>query len=269
MDETQAKKSGSEILAIQRQEADTELDRPALALALSGLSAGLDVGFSLLLMAVFSHLLVDSPAPLRDVAVALSYSVGFLFVVLGRSELFTEHTTMDILPVLNGQKKLASLARLWVIVFCANLVGAALFGAAAAFIGPALKIFPAPVLGEIARPIVDYSAGVLFASGIFAGWLMGLMGWLVAACKDTIGQIVVVILVAGCIGMCHFHHCIEGSVQVFGAIFAGESIAWADYLHFLVFASLGNAVGGIVFVGLIKHGHIVYAKEQLDGGRTS
>jgi len=261
MEEEQAKKSAPEILAIQRQEAETELDRPALALALSGLSAGLDVGFSLLLMAVLSHLLVDSPPAAREVAVAFSYSVGFLFVVLGRSELFTEHTTMDILPVLNGRKKLGSLARLWIIVFAANLLGAAAFAWAAATIGPVLGIFPASVLGEIAKHVVNFPAGVLFASGVFAGWLMGLLGWLVAASKDTISQIVVVILVTGCIGLCHFHHCIVGSVEVLSAIFAGQAIAWSDYLHFLLFATLGNAVGGTVFVGLLKHGHIAYAKD--------
>jgi formate/nitrite transporter FocA (FNT family) len=260
MEEKQAKKTGPEILALQREEASAELERPVLALALSGLSAGLDVGFSVLVMAVLAHLLADSAQPVHEIALALGYSIGFLFVILGRSELFSEHTTMDILPVLNGDKKLSSLVRLWATVFCANLVGALAFAWAVARIGPALGIFPASVLGELARPLVEPEGSVLFSSAIFAGWMMGLLGWLISAAKDTISQIFMVFLVTGSIGLCHFHHCIAGSVDVLAAMFAGQDIHWSDYLHFLVFSTLGNAVGGVVFVALLKHGHIAYAK---------
>ncbi|MBS2038253.1 formate/nitrite transporter family protein [bacterium] len=262
MSDEQAKKTGEEILAVQRQEARTEMERPALGLALSGLSAGLDVGFSLLVIAVLSSLLGESSRPIRELACSLGYSIGFLFVILGRSELFSEHTTMDILPVLNGEKSLLSLVRLWVIVFCSNLVGATAFAWAAAGIGPALGIFPSSILEDLARPLVSFPSGVLFASSVFAGWLMGLLGWLVAASKETISQILIVVLVTGCIGLCHFHHCIAGSVDVLAAIFAGESIGWGDFLHFLTFTTLGNALGGAIFVALIKHGHIAFAEKK-------
>lgn len=162
MEDKQAKKTAPEILALQREEASAELERPVLALALSGLSAGLDVGFSVLVMAVLAHLLADSSEPVREVALALGYSIGFLFVILGRSELFTEHTAMDILPVLSGQQKLATLARLWVTVFCANLVGATAFAWAVARIGPALGIFTPAVLGEMAKRMVEPGTAVLF-----------------------------------------------------------------------------------------------------------
>ncbi|MFN8606985.1 MAG: formate/nitrite transporter family protein [Vulcanimicrobiota bacterium] len=262
MADEQAKKTGEEILAVQRQEASTEMERPALGLALSGLSAGLDLGFSFLIIAVLAGLLAETPRPVREIACSFGYSIGFLFVILGRSELFSEHTTMDILPVLNGEKTLKSLARLWVIVFASNLVGAAAFAGAAASLGPSLGLFTPSVLEELARPMVCYPAGVLFASSIFAGWLMGLLGWLVAASKETVSQILIVFLVTGCIGLCHFHHCIAGAVDVLAAIFAGGAISWGGFCHFLTFTTLGNAVGGAIFVALIKHGHIAFAETK-------
>src|SRR3954451_3044355 len=71
----------------------TELERPAPALLLSGLSAGLDVSLSLLLMAGMRTLTGDAlPRPAPEILVALMFAAGFVFVVLGRSELFTEHT---------------------------------------------------------------------------------------------------------------------------------------------------------------------------------
>lgn len=262
MSTEQAKKTGEEILATQRKEASTEMERPALGLALSGLSAGLDLGFSLLVMAVLSTLLQESSRPVQELARSFGYSIGFLFVILGRSELFSEHTTMDILPVLNGEKAPGHLARLWLIVFSSNMLGALAFAWAAARIGPALGIFSAEVLEELARPLISFPTGVLLASSIFAGWLMGLLGWLVAASKDTISQIMILFLVTGSIGLCHFHHCIAGSVDVLAAMFAGAPISWSEFFHLLTFTTLGNAIGGAIFVALIKHGHIAYAENQ-------
>src|SRR6476661_2218086 len=78
----------------------TELERPAMALLLSGLSAGLDVSLGLLLMAVV-RTLTDGvlSKPVSEILIALTYASGFLFVILGRTELFTEHTTLAVLPV--------------------------------------------------------------------------------------------------------------------------------------------------------------------------
>jgi formate/nitrite transporter FocA (FNT family) len=45
-----------------------------------------------------------------------SDSSGFLFVILGRSELFTEHTTLAVLPVLDGRASLRQLGRLWGLI---------------------------------------------------------------------------------------------------------------------------------------------------------
>ena len=91
----------------------TELERPASGLFLSGLSAGLDVSLSLLLMAAMRTLTAgELPHVVSEILVANMYSAGFLFVVLGRSELFTEHTSVAVLPVLDGRATLAQLGRL-------------------------------------------------------------------------------------------------------------------------------------------------------------
>ena len=84
-----------------------------------------------------------------------------------------------------------------------------------------------------------------------AGWLMGLLSWLVAAGRDTISQVVLVWMVTAAIGLGHFHHAIAGSVEVLAGIFVGGATL-GDYGHFLLWATLGNIVGGPVFVAMIK-----------------
>jgi formate/nitrite transporter FocA (FNT family) len=94
--------------------------------AACALSAGLDIGFSLFLMAVMATLIAGTlPRPVTELLVANLDAVGFLFVVLGRSELFTEQTT---LPVLDGKASVGALARTWGVVYAGNLLGAAFAG---------------------------------------------------------------------------------------------------------------------------------------------
>ncbi|HEY4561537.1 MAG TPA: formate/nitrite transporter family protein [Thermoanaerobaculia bacterium] len=234
----------------------TELERASPALLLSGLSAGLDVSLSLLLMAVMKTLTQDQPRVVSEILVAMMYAAGFLFVVLGRSELFTEHTTLAVLPVLDGRASLAQLGRLWGLIYVANQAGAAAFAAFLAFLGPRLGVIEPRVFGEIASGLVAPPGWVILLSAVLAGWLMGLLTWLVAASRDTIGQIFIVSLVTTAIGIAHLHHAVVGAAEVLAGVFSGQGATWPDFAKFLLWATLGNILGGVFFVALIKFGHI-------------
>ena len=98
--------------------------RPARGLLLSGVSAGLDLGFSLLMMGIALTIVTqDAVHPLvQRLLLATAYSVGFLFVNLGRSELFTEHTTLMVFPVLHRTRTVGALLRSWALVYAGNLI---------------------------------------------------------------------------------------------------------------------------------------------------
>lgn len=264
IDAIDPRKPAQRILEHEISEGLAEMERSTQGLFFAALSAGLDIGFSFLLMAtVYTRMSGEIPTSLVDIFVAIAYTLGFIFVVLGRSELFTEHTTLAALPVLNRRKSLGALGRLWGTVYVANLLGTAIFAALFVNIGPALGIVEMKVFGEIARKVVEHDWWVILLSGTLAGWMMGLLSWLVAAGRDTISQIVVIFLVTAAIGYAHLHHSIVGSAEVLGGIFAGQGITWGHYFYFLLWATLGNSIGGVVFVALIKYGHIVYGNEEL------
>jgi formate/nitrite transporter FocA (FNT family) len=261
-EETEPKKPSRQILHHEIAEGVDALDRSAGGLFISGLSAGLDIGFSLFLMAAVTTLVgAEFGKPALVFLVANMYAVGFVFVVLGRSELFTEQTTLAVLPVLSGHARPAALVRLWVVVYAANLVGAAAFAALAVLIGPALGVIREHVFTDIARAVTAHPGPVIFGSAVLAGWLMGLLSWLVAASRDTISQIVLVWLIATVIGLAQLHHVVVGSVEVLAGVFAGPDVTAADYGHFLLWTTLGNIVGGSVFVALIKYSHAIRQKQ--------
>ena len=191
------------------------------------------------------------------------YAVGFIIVVLGRSELFTEQTTLAVLPVLNRRASPAALLRLWVVVYVANLIGAAVFAGLAVLIGPALGVADVEAFGAIARQVVNHGGLVIFGSALLAGWLMGLMSWLVAASRDTVGQLVIVWLVASAIGFARLHHVVVGSVEVLAGLFVGaEGVTIASGGQFLLWATLGNILGGSFFVALIKSSYAVRGRRR-------
>lgn len=254
--EEQAPKKGSkQILRHEIAEGVDALERPLVGLFVSGLSAGLDIGFGLFLMAVMRTQAEGAlPEPIVKLLVANMASVGFIFVVLGRSELFTEQTTLAVLPVLDGRASLGALARLWVVVFVANQLGAAAFAALATVIGPDMGVIDPRAFGEIAHRLTDHPAHAIFLGGVLAGWLMGLLSWLVAASRDTISQIVLVWLVTTAIAFATLHHAVLGSVEVLAGAFSGQGIGPADVGRFLLWAALGNAFGGVAFVAFLKYG---------------
>jgi formate-nitrite transporter family protein len=250
------KEAPQQILKSEMREGVDALERSAGSLSLSGLSAGLDVGFSLLLMATMSTVTEGKLSePIVRILVANMYAIGFVFVVIGRSELFTEQTTLAVLPVLGGKASVRSLLRLWIIVLASNVLGAAIFARLATLIGPPLGMIDNDAFGRIAHRLTDHPSHIIFLSAVLAGWLMGLLSWLVAAGRDTISQIFLVWLTTTCIGFAGLHHAILGTVEVLAGLFAHQGITGIDFARFLLWATLGNAAGGSIFVALIKYGH--------------
>lgn len=234
-----------------------ELERGTSGLFLSSISAGLDVGFGpFLVVTLLAAATPDISPPALKVLLGAAYGLGFILVVLGRSELFTEHTTMAVLPVLAGRARVDAVARLWAVVLAGNLIGAVAFALIAVPVSSALGIVSVEAMNELARSLTDHSAWVILGSSVLAGWLMGLLAWLILGTDETLSQIVIVWLITGAIGIAGLHHSIAGTVEVaFGVI--GGDVTLSSALKFLGVAIVGNAIGGTVFVALLKYQHAV------------
>lgn len=248
-------KSPQTILAREIEAGLVELQRPASGLFLSGLAAGLDIGFGPFLMAaVLTLSRGDLAPPLLQLLVAVAYSIGFVFVIVGQSALFTEQTTLATLPVVHGRASWRQLAKVWGVIYTSNLLGVALFGALAVVLGTRTEIVSPAVLGEIAHGITRYEWWVILLGGVLAGWLMGLLSWLARATSDTMSLITVIVIVTGAIGYAHLPHSIAGTMEVLMGVFSGET-SIATFWTFLVWATIGNVIGGTVFVTLLRYSH--------------
>jgi formate/nitrite transporter FocA (FNT family) len=244
-----------------RIEGAEELERPAAALAFSGFAAGLSMGFTLVAIALL-RVAVPADAPWRGLFENLGYPVGFLIVILGRQQLFTENTVTAILPLLDSANRLQTLgkvARLWGIVLATNLAGAALF----AYAVVRTPVFAEPVRTaflEIGRDASGGTFATILLRGIFAGWLIALLVWVLPGAPDS--RFPVITIISYVVGAAGLSHIIAGSIEVMTTVAAGER-TWSEYATgFLVPVFIGNAVGGIGLVSLLNYGQVATERPQ-------
>lgn len=243
-----------------REEGEFELERTFSALAWSALAAGLSMGFSLVVEGLLRSHLPDTAW--RPLVSKLGYCAGFLIVVLGRQQLFTENTLTVILPLLlrRDVKTLLSVLRLWAIVFLANLVGAFIF----AYVISHTNIFMPEVkqaFQEIGREAMEGDWTTILLRGIFAGWLIALMVWLLPAAETA--RIWVIIIMTYFVALGGYAHIIAGSIEVFYAMFVGIS-DWSSYVtDWMLPTLLGNIVGGVSLVAILGHAQVVNDENKI------
>jgi len=253
----QKPKETKQILNEQIEASLKEFDRSNKGLFLSAFTAGLEVGFSVLFMGTIFTLFGQNISPnVMKVLLALCYPVGFIFVIIGRSELFTEHTALAILPVLKRSVGLKDLFILWGLVYAGNLFGGLVFSFIISKLGTKIGFVSPDALTHMAEHLIHHDWSTIFLSALLAGWMMGLLGWLITSSQDTMSRIFVIILVTSIIGVAGLHHCIVGSIEVLSGLFSSDSISFQDYLKFQSFATLGNIIGGSVFVSILKFSNI-------------
>jgi len=232
-----------------REEGEQELQRSTAALAWSGLAAGLSMGFSMLAEGIILHGLPRSPW--RMLVAGFGYSLGFIIVVLGRQQLFTENTLTPILPLMQNLtwKKFAQVMKLWSIVLVTNILGTFLFAWAVAdtsLFNPAIQHTLTALGEEAIRPFAP-----MFLGAVFAGWLVALMVWLLPAAETA--RVVIIMLLTYVISIAGFPHLIAGSVEAFYLVLRGV-MSWSDYFtRFMVPTFLGNVLGGVVLVAALNH----------------
>ncbi|WP_091686480.1 formate/nitrite transporter family protein [Methylocapsa palsarum] len=241
-----------------RAEGETELNRTASALSLSGLAAGLSMGFSLVTQGLLEARLPD--AQWRPLLSSLGYTVGFLIVILGRQQLFTENTLTPILPLLHNRdrKTLNKVGRLWSIVLLANLAATWVIAFVLAR-APIFNPIESHAFAELSLHALSGSFGATVLRAIFAGWLIALMVWILPAVGSA--RPFIIIIITYVVGIGHFSHLIAGSVDAFYAVETGRA-SFGDYAtRFFLPTFIGNVIGGVALVAGLNYGQ---AAPQLD-----
>jgi len=192
----------------------------------------------------------------RPLVAKLGYPFGFLIVVIGRQQLYTENTLTAVLPFMHGPSgdKFLKLLRLWAVVLVANLAGALIFAWVAGKTDAFRPEFKA-AFSAIGREAQEGGFWLVILRGVFAGWLIALMAWLIPASPKS-SEVILITVLAYVVGLAGLPHIIAGSVEVLYTVSTGET-SWAAYLGgYMLPTLIGNTAGGVALVAWLNHAQV-------------
>lgn len=232
----------SVIYEVIRREGERELRRPSSALFWSGVSAGLAISTSVIakgfLVSVLPH------TEWTPIISNFGYTIGFLIVILGRMQLFTENTITPVLTLLHRPSldNFLATARLWSIVLAANLLGCLISAALLVYV----RIVPDPqmqAIQEISRHYAAISPLQHLAWGMPAGFLIAALVWVLPRLDDA-GEVLMIIVLTYVIGLGGLSHVVAGSTELFVEMLEGELPLVDVLLRGILPALAGNVLGG-------------------------
>lgn len=242
------------IYEVVRRMGDEEMRRPATSLWWSGIAAGASMSFSLLAQSALEAHLPD--AGWKPLVASMGYTVGFLMVVLGRQQLFTESTITVVLPVLKDftAENLTKMVRLWTIVLVANLLGT-LFAAVFWRFTPAMphEFYDAAL--KISGALLHLGWWETLVRAIGAGFLIASMVWMIPTAES--GKFAVIALLTYLISIAGFTHIIAGSMEAYLLGLYGQWAWWQVIVDFIVPTLIGNIIGGTALFAAISYAQVM------------
>jgi formate/nitrite transporter FocA (FNT family) len=224
-------------------EGESRLKRSTMSLLTTGLLGGVDVGFGVLAYLVVEHIT-------HNVLLAgLGFSLGFVALLLGRSELFTENFLVPVMTLVAGKSGLAALARLWGLTLVTNLAGGWIISWLIITARPDLKKTAIEVGSHYADLGVSLQS---FTLAVLAGAVITLMTRMQHATDNLGVQLVPAVLFSALLAGGQLFHCVLDSLFMFAALVAGAPFGYLDWLEALGWSALGNVVGGIGLVTAIR-----------------
>jgi formate-nitrite transporter family protein len=245
---------------VVRLQGDEELGRPLQSLIFSGFAAGVAISASLLAEASLHKYLPN--ADWNDLVVFLGYPVGFVIVILGKLQLFTESTVTAVLPLATHPtfRNLGRLLRLWAAVFVANMAGTFFV---AFLIAHCFIVDPEHLASaiEVSKPIMTHDWLTTLLSATPAGFLIASIAWTLPNARGS--EFWIILIVTYVIAICGFSHVVAGSAEAWLLMLTGQATAVATTGGFILPALLGNLIGGTGLFAVVAHGQV---RDEIETG---
>jgi formate/nitrite transporter FocA (FNT family)/nucleotide-binding universal stress UspA family protein len=227
--------------------ADEEITAGARELFFSGLAAGFAITITFLLYVSLKAETGDAP-----VVSALLYPLGFIYIIIGGYQLYTENTLPPVALTLERLASIPALLRNWVVVLSGNLFGGTL-GAAALSFGGVLSPEASAAALEVAQEGVQTPWVSLFFKAAFAGLIVAGVVWVTFAARDTISRLVVVYLAFLSIPLGGLFHVVVSYTEMLYLVLNGQLSFVVGLTEFVVPVLLGNTIGGVVLVTIVNY----------------
>jgi formate/nitrite transporter FocA (FNT family) len=147
-----------------------------------------------------------------------------------------------------------AVLRLWAVVLAANLAGAHIFAWVVANT-PMFSPGTQNSMRELAIQAANVSFGAAILRGIFAGWLIAMVVWMLAASQS--GKVGIIVILTYVVGLSNLTHVVVGSVEVLFLVMIGAK-SWLSFLAgYMIPTLIGNIIGGVALVSAVNHAQVV------------
>lgn len=255
-----ARPSAEDIYQQVAKNARQELARSTVALGLSGFGAGAFMGLSALGTAIALAILGQSQH--ARIISRMFYPLGFIVVIVGRSQLFTENTLYPVALVLAEKRQFWNTMRLWAVVLPTNVLGALVFAMLASRTSAFDPSF-VNAMATLGAKAIAHPATTVFWSGVIGGWIIALAAWLVSASHSITGSVMVIWMLTFIVGLGDFAHCIASSCEIFVTVLTHHA-PWIAFFQWFGPAVLGNIFGGVCLVTILEYGQAIYGSEYAE-----
>lgn len=228
-------------------EGTIRLKRDTGDLITTGVLGGMDVSLGVL------ALLLVLDATGSSMLAALAFAIGFIALLLGRSELYTENFLIPLATIAGGKGTVGQLIRLWTVTLITNMVGALILA------GLVVAAFPHlwDTAIEVAAPYAGAELTEAIALGLLAGITITFMTWIVHAAHSEFGRMVAVTMSAFLLSAGHMHHVVVISGEMFIALLTGAApFHLGDWARVAALATVTNAVGGLLLVTVFRFAQV-------------
>jgi formate/nitrite transporter FocA (FNT family) len=225
-------------------EGSNRLDRPLVPLLATGFVGGIDVGVGVLAYLVVYH---ETGQPMLA---AVAFPIGFIALLLVRSELFTENFLVPVTARIAGSGSWPQLVRLWLVTLAANLVGGLVMAGLIAVALPDLRSVAATLGHHYATLGVSWRSLLL---AVLAGIVITLLTRMQHASDDLGPKLVAGVAMSFVLVAAQLFHSVLDSILMFTGLLGGQAAyTWSDWAQALGWSGFGNLIGGIGLVTSLR-----------------
>jgi formate-nitrite transporter family protein len=225
-------------------EGGDRLDRPLVPLLATGFVGGIDVG-----VGVLAYLVVDYQTG-QPLLAAAAFPIGFIALLLARSELFTENFLVPVIARVAGRGSWRQLGRLWLVTLIANLAGGLVMAGMIVIALPEVRVTAAELGRHYATLGVSWHSLML---AILAGVVITLLTRMQHASDELGPKIAAGVAMSFLLPAAQLFHSVLDSLLMFAGLLGGHAAyTWADWALALAWSGLGNLIGGTVLVTSVR-----------------
>jgi formate/nitrite transporter FocA (FNT family) len=246
------------------EEGDRRLDQSSLELVSTSLIAGFTIVFGIVALGIVETLVEPRFGEVGQLAGALAFGVGLVFLVVGRTELFSENFADPVAAAVDrsGTAMLPALLRLWVLTLLFNLVGGGLFALVFAVEGT-MPTGATEILAAFAEESTNRRPLVWFTSSVAGGTLVSLLSFFLAASTNESSRMALAYVVGVLLALGPFDHVVVTVLHVVLGMLFGASVGLDTVAVMAVVVTFGNLVGGL---GIVTFTHVTQAIGARESG---